>query len=154
MYCSWNKYCIYFLLRCGLRSRCSVSWEKWNTKKLCLKYIYNTPVIFSVQACQQLVFKVLFLKQVLFSYLLRCGLRRKFPESQRNLALTSVDLEFYTVQFEFFGFSSFSITWEVSNVFIVVVSSWKWPKTKRPEMPRPTKIKKIPLYHKNLHTQM
>ena len=34
-----------------------------------------------LQACLQLAFYVLFLKQVLFSYLFRCGLRTKFPES-------------------------------------------------------------------------
>ena len=35
---------------CGLRSRWPESWEKWNTQKLCLMYIYNASVILSVSS--------------------------------------------------------------------------------------------------------
>ena len=58
MHCSWNKYCIYFLLRCGLRSRCPESWEKWHTKKLFLLYFLQRRVNVSVISCKQAFFSV------------------------------------------------------------------------------------------------
>ena len=49
-YCPWSKYCLLYLLRCGLRTKCPESLEKWNTQKLW--YIFTTAVWLLVfQAC-------------------------------------------------------------------------------------------------------
>ena len=43
------------------------------------------------------------------------------------------------VQFQFYSIISLHTACEVSTIFIVVVSTQKWPETKYHEMPRPTK---------------
>ena len=63
----------------------------------CFKLVYN------------LILCVLFLKQVLFWYLPRCGLRTKFPVSKEEYITLTSFLELYTVQFEFYSILSLHI---------------------------------------------
>ena len=90
-------YLYYFLLRCSLRTKFTESWDKWNTKKLWLMCFHNATVVLSVQACLQLVFKVLLLKQVLFHTYLDVALEQSFQSPGGNVAFTSIYLELYTV---------------------------------------------------------
>ena len=81
--------------------------------------------------CLQLVFDVLFLQQVLFSYLLRCGLKQSFQSLGRNITPTSIIWNFTPVQHKFYSFLSLYIACEVSAV-LIVVSTQKWSETKNP----------------------
>ena len=47
IYCSLNKYCSYYLLGCGLRTRIPESWEELQLFLLC---VYNNSVNFSVMS--------------------------------------------------------------------------------------------------------
>ena len=52
------------------------------------------------------------------------------PEPLEEYIILKSFLEFYTVQFGYYSIISLHIACEVSAVFIVIVSTWKWPKNK------------------------
>ena len=86
MSCSWRRNCmLYFLFGYGLRTKFPDSWEKWNTKKLCLLcYIWR-----------KVNFKVLSLIQLNFVYTVPATItvllptqmwpENKFPEFQKGM---------------------------------------------------------------------
>ena len=93
--------------------------------------------IVSVQACLQLEFYVLFLKQVLFSYILRCGLRTKFSQSQEEYSTYKhLFLELYTVQFGFYSIISLHTA---LLLLLFLLRSGLRPRIQSHKMPRPTK---------------
>ena len=106
MYCSYNRYCICNVfywdvawepsLQSPKRSgtpRNSVMLSTKKTEFYCFKLVYS------------LILYVQFQYQVLFSYLLSCSLRVKFPESWKAYITLKSFLELYAVQFGFLQFS-------------------------------------------------
>ena len=97
--------------------------------------VHTTPMLISVfQACYQLVWEVLLIQQVLLSSLLGCGLRSSYPESWEEFHIESyLYLELYSADLGFYSIFSLLPACEVSTVFIIVESTWKWSENKYPE---------------------
>ena len=104
--------------------------------------VFTTQELISLfQACYQLVCEVLLIQQILFvKHTWMWPKIMGVLSPGRNFSLKSSIFGIIQSRFRFHSIFSLHPVCEVSNVFIVVESTWKWPENKYPEIPRSTKI--------------
>ena len=128
MYCSWNKYCLCYLLRCGMRTRIPESQEEINPFLLCL---YNTIINLCFKFVTRLYVKYCWFNRYFLSSLWSEIMVSKSPG--RNFTLKYFIYWITQCRFGFYLIFSLHPSCEVSTVFIVVESTQKWPQNKYPE---------------------
>ena len=93
-----------------------------------LQVTLTRPVLISVfQACYQLACEVLLIQQVLLSSLLRCGLRSWWLDSPEEFHTEKIYIWNCTVKIGFYSICSLHPACEVSTMFLVAESTYKWP---------------------------
>ena len=126
-------YMYYFLFRCGLK-RSFQSPGRSGTPRNSICYVfYKEEWIEVFQACIQLDFLCTVPEtSTILAPTQMWAWDQSLQSPGRKILLMSF-LELYIVKFGFYSISSLQIVCEVSTVFIVAVSTWKWPEIKYPQ---------------------